>query len=202
MLTHLDDVRAQPDGVRAVDSAIANGGGGVRIDGGDEHAFAVDLAGFYTAHYRATVRLAGFLLGGSSNAEDIAQDAFITLAASKLRLRDPDKALAYLRQIVVNACRGIQRHQRVVDRHAAKAPPLGVVPSAESSAFATFDRHRLVVALQELPPRTREIVVLRYYCDLSEFTVAEMLHISRGAVKSMSSRGLASLALVLGDDNA
>jgi RNA polymerase sigma factor (sigma-70 family) len=51
----------------------------------------------------------------------------------------------------------------------------------------------VVEALRQLPARQREALVLRYYADLSEAEIAEAMRISRGAVKSHASRGMAAL---------
>jgi RNA polymerase sigma-70 factor (sigma-E family) len=158
----------------------------------------VDLADLYTAHYQDVVRLAGFLLGNASRAEDVAQDAFVRVATASVQLREPDRALAYLRTVVVNSCRSIHRHGAVVEKHDQRLSVVEAVRSAEDSAFVAFDRDDLVVALRALAQRKREVVVLRYYCDLSEAEVAHLLSISIGAVKSSASRGLADLAAAMG----
>jgi RNA polymerase sigma factor (sigma-70 family) len=59
-------------------------------------------------------------------------------------------------------------------------------------------RAEVLVALDSLSQRQREVLVLRYYLDLSEADIADTLHISRGAVKSHSSRGLAALRTTWG----
>ncbi len=172
--------------------------GPLRVATWTERTGDVDLVDFYAAHFGEMSRLAGFLLGGSAHAEDVAQDAFVKLAAASSRLREPDRALAYLRKIVVNACRSARRHDVVVDAHAHRfLTPEGTV-SAEELAFTAFDRDDLVQALRALSRRRREVVVLRYYCDMSEGMVADLLGISAGSVKSFGSRGLAELAEVLG----
>ena len=56
-----------------------------------------------------------------------------------------------------------------------------------------------MTALRTLPDRQREVLVLRYYLDLSEAAIADTLGISRGAVKSHASRGLAALRTALED---
>ncbi len=111
------------------------------------------------------------------------------------RLRDKEKALAYLRQAVVNRSRSILRHRLVADRNLQEAPP--DMPSAEQGALVLLDRSAVVAALRDLPERQREAIVLRYYADLSEAQIAATMRISRGAVKSHTSRGMASLRTVL-----
>jgi RNA polymerase sigma-70 factor (sigma-E family) len=156
-----------------------------------------DLAEVYASAYRRMVRLAAFLLGSAADAEDVAQDAFVKLAGR--RLEDPDKTIGYLQRTVVNACKDASRRRRVIDSHAHAIGPVLTAPSAEEQARATFDRTELVVALRDMAPRRRQVVVLRHYCDMSEAAVADLLGISIGAVKSLTSRGLAEMAERLED---
>ncbi|MGH8888918.1 MAG: SigE family RNA polymerase sigma factor [Acidothermaceae bacterium] len=146
---------------------------------------------FYRTHYAGLVRLSAILLGDPGMAEEVVQDAFVAMHGSWNRLRDPDKAVAYLRQAVVNRSRSKLRHRTVVAKYPQAPPP--DVPSAESSAVAAVERAEVLGALRELPRRQRETLVLRYYADLSEIQIADTLGISQGAVKSHASRGLAAL---------
>jgi hypothetical protein len=76
----------------------------------------------YAAHWRQLVRLSVLLVRDTGTAEEIVQDAFVAMHGRWSRLRDPEKALAYLRQAVVNRSRSALRHRKVVDRHcSAKA---------------------------------------------------------------------------------
>jgi RNA polymerase sigma-70 factor (sigma-E family) len=145
----------------------------------------------YAEHWVGLVRLATLLLRDQGRAEEVVQDAFVAMHGHWGRLREPDKAPAYLRRTVVNGCRSAVRHRSVVERHRPEPP--GVVESAESAALVGEQRGRLAEALAALPRRQREVLVLRYYADLSEADIAATLRISRGAVKSHSSRGVAAL---------
>jgi len=149
----------------------------------------------YRAHYASLVRLSAMLLNDYGAAEETVQDAFVAMHGSWRRLRDPDKAVAYLRQAVVNRSRSALRHRQVVAKH-QPAPP-DDAPSAESYAVASSERAEIMAALRELPRRQRETLVLRYYSDLSEAQIADALGISQGAVKSHAFRGLAALRTVL-----
>jgi len=154
------------------------------------------LVAIYTAHYRSLVRLAALLLHDVPAAEDVVQDAFVAMHGSWKRLRDTDKALAYLRQAVVNRARSRLRHLKVVDRKASSLLPADArahMPSAETGAMAAIDRAHILVALRGLPQRQREVLVLRYYSDLSEAQIADAMGISAGAVKSHASRGMTAL---------
>jgi RNA polymerase sigma-70 factor (sigma-E family) len=149
----------------------------------------------YGTHYRSLVRLAGLLVRDEPTAEEVVQECFIAMHDGWRRLRDEEKALSYLRQAVVNRARSVLRHRGVVDRNAPKPAP--DMPSAEQGAIALLERSAVIAALQALPARQREALVLRYYADLSEAQIATMMGISKGAVKSHTARGMASLRAVL-----
>ena len=149
----------------------------------------------YSQHYRTLVRLAAMLVRDTPTAEEVVQDAFVAMHGGWQRLRDAEKALAYLRQAVVNKSRSVLRHRTVVEKNLQKAPP--DMPSAEHGAMVLLERHAVVAALRGLPDRQREAIVLRYYGDLSEADIAAAMGISRGAVKSHTSRGMAALRAAL-----
>jgi RNA polymerase sigma-70 factor (sigma-E family) len=152
----------------------------------------------FTAHYRGLVRLAVLLLHEPGVAEEIAQEAFVALHAHWRRLRDADKALAYLRTTVVNRSRSALRRRGVAERYSARTQPPPDMPSAEAGALGALQHRDVIAALRRLPQRQREALVLRYYADLSEAEIADTMGISRGAVKSHASRGLAALREHLG----
>jgi len=170
------------------------------LDGDSEHPgveWNADRAvtELYAEHYRALVRLAAMLVRDTQTAEEVVQDAFVAMHDGWQRLRDNEKALAYLRQAVVNRSRSVLRHRAVVDKNLQKAPP--DMPSAEHGALVLLERDAVVAALRGLPERQREAIVLRYYADLSEAEIAATMDISRGAVKSHTSRGMAALRAAL-----
>lgn len=149
----------------------------------------------YSAHYRSLVRLAALLVRDFGTAEEVVQDAFVAMHGGWHRLRDNDKALAYLRQAVVNRSRSVLRHRQVVDRNAPKPAP--DMPSAEHGAIALFERSAVIAALRSLPARQREALVLRFYADMPEAQIAEAMRISRGAVKSHTARAMQALRAIL-----
>jgi RNA polymerase sigma-70 factor (sigma-E family) len=152
----------------------------------------------YAVHYKALVRLAAMLVRDTPTAEEVVQDAFVAMHGGWYRLEDTDKALAYLRQAVVNKSRSVLRHRVVVEKNLQNPPP--DMPSAEHGAFAALERSEVVAALRKLPERQREAIVLRYYLDLSEADIAATMGISRGAVKSHTARGMAALRAALEQD--
>ena len=93
----------------------------------------------------------------------------------------------------------MQRHQVVVDRQRARDAGAADLPgrwsgdSAETEVLHTAERGAMIDALRGLPARQREVLVLRYYADLSEAQIAEALGIAPGSVKAHAHRGLSSL---------
>jgi RNA polymerase sigma-70 factor (sigma-E family) len=154
---------------------------------GPEH-LAADL---YAAHRLGLVRLAVLLVDDLPAAEDVVHDVFAGLLTGGKQLRDPDAALAYLRRAVVNRARSALRRRRTAR---AYTPPEDASRAGPDDLALLSEEHREVcAALQTLPTRQREVLVLRYWSDLSETQIAETLGISRGTVKSTASRALGAL---------
>jgi RNA polymerase sigma factor (sigma-70 family) len=155
---------------------------------------AESVAGLFRDRYPEMVRLADLL--GADDPEDIAQEAFARLIRKHGSLRDPGLALAYVRASVVNLTRNRHRHLRVVRR---RTPAAAASESSEQAAILREDHREVLAALADLPPRTREALVLRYWLDLPQRDIAAAMGVSLGTVKSHVSRGLAALARNLGD---
>jgi RNA polymerase sigma-70 factor (sigma-E family) len=155
---------------------------------------AGDLGEVFQEHQAELVRLAAFILGDRGTGEDVVQDVFVRMH-QRGHPMDGD-LLPYLRAAVVNSCRSALRRRLLIRRHAEKnspCPPL----TAEEAAMLSEDRRQVLAALATLPPRRREVLVLRFYLELSEAEIAAMLGISPGTVKSTTARGLAALARAL-----
>jgi len=151
----------------------------------------------YSAHWAQLVRLSVLLVRDVGTAEEVVQDAFVAVHARWAELRDPDHALPYLRQAVVNRSRSALRHRAVVSRHAARETGPAPAPGADEPALTRARRDGVLGAMRALPQRQREVLALRYYLGLSEAEIAETLGISRGAVKSHASRGATHLRELL-----
>ncbi|WP_051108933.1 SigE family RNA polymerase sigma factor [Actinomadura flavalba] len=185
-----DDEGARPTDV--TETLVARGTAGAVAVAWDADQAVTAL---YSANYRSLVRLAAMLVRDSGTAEEVVQDAFVAMHGGWRRLRDPDKALSYLRQSVVNRSRSVLRHRAVVEKYAPKGLP--DAPSAEVGAIGELERSAVVEALHRLPNRQREALALRYYGDLSEAEIAASMGISRGAVKSHTARGMAAMRNIL-----
>ena len=153
------------------------------------------VASLFLAHHRRLVGLAALLVDDRETAEDVVQEAFVNLHRRWSHLRDQRLAVSYLNRAVVNGGRDRLRHGR---RSAVLLPRMVPVPeyrhSAEQDAVRHEEADRLWKAITALPYRQRQVLVLRYYLDLSEAEIADTLEVSRGSVKKHASRGLAALA--------
>jgi RNA polymerase sigma-70 factor (sigma-E family) len=155
------------------------------------HSSGDAVTALYEAHALGLVRLAVLMTGDQGSAEDIVQDAFLGLYRRWDSLTDLPYPQAYLRASVLNGCRTALRRRSRADR----AHYLSEVPSesAEARALLSEEQRAVARAIRDLPDRQREALVLRYYLNLSEDDTAEAMRVSRGAVKSATSRALASL---------
>jgi RNA polymerase sigma-70 factor (sigma-E family) len=158
------------------------------------------VAVLYQEHALTLVRLAKIMLGDHAAAEDVVQDSFLGLYRRWPSLDDHDRAVGYLRASVLNGCRNARRGRTRRDRALAFAGRPADIVSAEESALIGEANREVMAALRALPGRQREAVVLRYYLDLSEDQAAQAMRVSRGTVKSATSRGRAALARMLRED--
>jgi RNA polymerase sigma-70 factor (sigma-E family) len=145
----------------------------------------------YLRHADGAIRLAYLLTGDAALAEDLVQDAFVRVAGRLAHLRDPGAFDAYLRRTVVNLARSYLRRrklergylERVRHEASAQAAPEGSIE----------DRETLWRAMASLSDRQRSAIVLRFYEDLSEAQIADILRCRPGTVKSLVSRGLEAM---------
>jgi RNA polymerase sigma-70 factor (sigma-E family) len=151
----------------------------------------------YQAHGVGLIRLAIVMLGDRVAAEDVVQDAFLGLYRHWDGLSEPGKALAYVRSAVLNRCRNALRQR---NRQAGYRATLLTVESAEATALVGEEQQLVLAAIRALPDRQREALALRFYLDLTEDETARAMGISKGTVKSATSRALASLGRMLKED--
>jgi len=153
------------------------------------------ITALYQSHALGLVKLAYLMTGDQPTAEDIVQEAFFGLYRRWAALVDQDKALSYVRSSVLNACR--QLHRVKYRQPKFRLDPLEDIKSAEEAAIIGEANREVLAAIRRLPARQREAVVLRYYLDMSEDQAAQAMGVSRGTVKSATSRGLSALARML-----
>ena len=149
------------------------------------------LEALYRERYPASVRLAHLLVGDRARAEELAQDAFVRIAP---RVGSLDDAAAYLRATLVNLCRDdgrrtVRARSQPRERERTAAPP--AIPATSTAVW---------LALRELPERQRIALCLRYYDDLPDDAIAEVLGVRPATVRSLVHRGLAALKEVVPRD--
>ena len=139
-------------------------------------------------------RLAGYLLGDATEAQDAVQDALVKAWRSWPSLRQPESFGPWFDRIVVNVCRDrMRRHRtlRMVDLEAA-----GQVESADTFA-AMLEGDRVASAVARLRPDYRIVIALRFWRDMSLEQVAETLDLPLGTVKSRLHYALRALGVEL-----
>lgn len=159
------------------------------------------VAELFDRLYPSLVGTARLLLDDIGQAEEVVQEAFMKVRVAWWRIRDPERAAAYLRATVANLARsGLRRRilGRARDPEHARGNRL-TVPAAEDTAVLHSEHEAVADAVRRLPRRQRECLVLRYYLDLSEAATAASLGISPGSVKTHLHRALAALAVDLED---
>ncbi len=153
------------------------------------------VASLFRIHHRRLIGLASLLCDDRATCEDVVQEAFAGLYRRWWRLRDPNGAVAYLNKAVVNGSRNhLLRGRRASASMRRLVPQLEALSSAEQDLIARDEVDRVRRAIRGLPQRQRQVIVLRYYLDMSEAEIAETLNVSAGSVKRHASRGLATLA--------
>ena len=155
------------------------------------------VTALYQAHALSLARLALLMLGDSAAAQDVVQDAFLGLYRRWDKLADLGAAPAYLRSSVLNGCRTMLKQRSRVPFRAADE----LLESAEAALIHTEERRAVLAAVRRLPARQREALVLRYYLDMSEDQAAQAMGVSRGTVKSATSRAVAAVGRMLKEES-
>jgi RNA polymerase sigma factor (sigma-70 family) len=170
---------------RAIDDAEAV----AQALGGDLDAYAV-----LVARYTLRAHRAAFLLGAGEESDDVVQEAFVKAFRHLSRFRVGEPFGPWLLRIVANETRNLTRSRR---RRAALALRLSSAELEGTAADGPVDEvlaadrcARLVAAVKTLPDRERQVLVCRYFLDLSEAETAQVLEWPIGSVKSRTSRAL------------
>jgi RNA polymerase sigma-70 factor (sigma-E family) len=151
-----------------------------------------DFDQFVASAVEPLLRTAHLITWDAGEAEDLVQECLLQVARRWPRVRRMEQPLAYARRILINLAvddaRGRAKRRTELDGDGATVdePARDVLAGLET-------RDELLAALAQLTPRQRAVLVLRYFNDLTEPQVAEVLGCSTGTVKSNASRGLARL---------
>jgi len=156
------------------------------------------LEALYLRHGPEALRLAYLLTGDRELSEDLAQEAFVRVARRLTGLRSADSFRWYLRRTVVNLANSHLRRRRVERAHLKR-----LVSSAAAAGVSTPDmvtKQAVRGAIAQLSARQRAVVVLRYYEDLTDQQIANVLGCPVGSVKSSLHRAAAILRQDLGQE--
>lgn len=146
---------------------------------------------FMAERWPRMVRSAFLLTGDQHDAEDLAQAAFERVCVSWGRVRRAENPDAYVQRVLLNCHRGRFRKRRVPEYPVAAVPEgLRLV---RDHAEEHGERDVLMAALNDLAPRQRAVIVLRYYEDLTEAQAADLLRCSVGTIKSQTAKALERL---------
>lgn len=151
----------------------------------------MEFDAYVRARGRSLERLAFLLCGNHHTAEDLTQTALAKAFVRWRRIGSLEHPDAYVRQILVRTYMSEQRR-----RSAREVVTILVPDKPEPMADAAYDprqRQWLLRLVSALPPRAKAVVVLRYYEDLDNAAIAQLLGISESAVRSTASRALAKL---------
>jgi RNA polymerase sigma factor (sigma-70 family) len=151
--------------------------------------------------WTSLVRLAVLLIGDRTAAEDAVQDACEATWRVRPQVHDREHLIGYLRRAVVNRCHSTGRRTGTVRRFLAsvRVDDALTAPAADVPVLAAETDAAVLGALARLSPRQREVLVLRYWSELSEREIAETLGIAPGTVKRTASDALARLNTLLGE---
>jgi len=158
--------------------------------GADEGRRADRLAEIYERSAPAGFRLAYLLTGDRALAEDLVQEAFLRFVGRLHHLREPEAFDAYLRRTIINLSKDVFR-RRVVERSYLERRTAELRGSHTDRDVAAYESMR--TALLSLPQRQRTAIVLRYYEDLHESQIADLLRCRPATVRSLVARGLEAL---------
>lgn len=161
-----------------------------------QRELSADFDRFVLDRSTALLRTAVLLVGDVGHAEDILQTALMRLASRWKSVHTAPEA--FTRQVLVNLARDRWRRarRRVPEQELTNAHH---VTSGRDPADTVVDRDVLRRALAELPRRQREAVVLRYFAEMSVAETADALRTSEGTVKAHTSRAVARLRELLGE---
>lgn len=153
-----------------------------------------EFTDYVRARQAALLRTAYVLTGDRATAEDLVQTALAKLYLSWGKVRDREAVDGYVRRIIVNENASLWRRPFKKRETSSEELPQGYeARSARPDDYDDGTSAALWDFVQGLPRKQRAVVVLRYYEELSEAEVADVLGISVGTVKSQCSRALAAL---------
>jgi RNA polymerase sigma-70 factor (sigma-E family) len=144
-----------------------------------------------TARSRSLLHTAYLLTGNVADAEDLVQSVLAKTYQAWNRIEDMGAVDGYVRRAMVNTHISWWRRRRIEEFPTDEIPEQAVADHAGNSDLQQTLRR----AVDRLPQRMRAAVLLRYYEDMTEAEIADVLGVSLGTVKSTVSRAVAKLRI-------
>jgi RNA polymerase sigma-70 factor (sigma-E family) len=153
----------------------------------------VEFDEYVAARGTALLRFARLLTGDQASAEDLLQAALADAYVRWARVRDADHPDAYMRRVIVNRQLSWRRRRSSSEVSTSPAALGAAAAGVPDIALGVVDRDHARRVLAALPPRARTILVLRYYEDLADAEIADLLGLAPATVRSTASRALSAL---------
>ena len=148
----------------------------------------------YEKYATDVLRVCYFYLGDRQKAEDVCQDVFVRLMLNAPQLEE-GREKAWLLKVALNRCRDLWRGswaRRVV----LGSPVFELIPAPDDTPRRD-DEEAMMIAVHQLPPAFREVILLHYYQNLGITDIAQMMNLPEGTISSRLSRGRKKLETIL-----
>ena len=153
----------------------------------------MDFDEYVAARGQALLRFGYVLSGDAQLAEDLVQTALLKAYSHWRRVTAADQPKAYLRRMIVNSFLDHRRRRSAHEVPVDLGHPCGPCPSSDDHAEWIVSRSEMWLALARLPNKQRAVLVLRYYEDLPDSTIATLLGCTQSTVRSNAARALTAL---------
>lgn len=152
----------------------------------------VEFEEFFRSNYARAFSVAIRMLGNGAEAEDAVAEAFARTLVRWRRVGGLDYRDAWVLRVTANVAIDMLRRRRHL--------PAPVTATRDAQADSV-ERLSLLTELEMLPERQRDVLLLRYFGDLSDDDIARCLTMAHGTVKSHVHRGLCRLRQRFGVDD-
>lgn len=141
-------------------------------------------------------KVAYLMCGDQGLAEDVTHDVFLKIVSNQKDFSHVENIQQYMNRSVINA---VKSHWLSMTRRLKRQEKYSEgMPTVHAEDFS--DQRAIVDALKKLSATQRAVIVLSYFQDYSDETIAKTLRCAVGTVKSNRSRGLTKLRQELSDE--
>jgi RNA polymerase sigma-70 factor (ECF subfamily) len=171
--------------------------------GGDSTVTHADVAAQLEELHPQCLRWAMTCCGNREDAEDVLHDTYVGVLDHGLRFNGASSFRTWIFGVIRNKARALARRERlrawlgIVNAARVDGPAAAALPDAD--AIAADRRWRTRRALDALPARQREVLLLVFYHDLTVEQAAEVMRVSVGSARTHYARGKARMAVLLAE---